>query len=280
MAKADSKAAKKDEPKKDEQKKNLPTTGGEKMDMGAMILSGDKMPVPDYIKQDSNRGSENVGTDDLVIPRLEVLQALSPQLDESAPEYIPGAKQGDLVNSVTRQNYGKEVFLLNVFYTKQWLVWRDRKLGGGFKGAFANPELAKDRIAELTGGGETGYEAIDTPTHLCLLINRDAGTIEEVMVSMPRTKAKVSRAWNSQIKLAGGDRFSRVYRVTSASEENEKGKFYNYVVAATGFPAKPLYAKAEALYKQMAEGQRRVVMDVGGMGDDAPTPGGGESAEM
>lgn len=274
--------AKKPEPKKDKEDPKPGTsvaTNGAKVDTSAMILSGDKMPTPDYIKQDSNRGSENVGTDDLVIPRLEVLQALSPQLTEGEAEYIAGAKQGDLVNSVTRQNYGREVFVVPVFYTKQWLVWRDRKLGGGFKGAFPNPELAKDRIAELMAEGEKGYEAIDTPTHLCLLVNHSAGTIDEVMVSMPRTKAKVSRAWNSQIKLAGGDRFSRVYRITSAVEENEKGKFYNYVVASAGFPAKPLYAKAEALYKQMIEGARRVVMDVKGMGDDAPMPGG-EDPEM
>lgn len=257
------KAAKKPAPKA-----QVPTKRGEVP--GALILMGDQQQVPDYIKP-GNRGSEHVGTEDMVIPRLEVVQALSPALERDDPNYIEGAKQGDLVNSVTRQNYGKEVFIVPVYYTKQWLVWKDRTKGGGFFGAYPSPAEAEARIEQE---GDDALEAIDTPTHLCLLIDPQEGKIDEIMISMPRTKAKISRQWNSMIKLAGGDRFSRVYRVTTALEENKKGKFQNYVVQAAGFPAKVVYDKAEKLYQAVSAGDRTVVMDTTGFQEAEVDPEG------
>lgn len=251
-------ATKKAATKKPEPTKNVPSVRAQGE---PLIVIQDQMP--DYIKQESARGSENVGTEDLVIPRLEVVQALSPCLDKSSGDYVPGAEIGMLMNSVTNQLYGAEVFVVPVHYSKQWLVWRERKQGGGFRGAYPNAEEARDRV-EQEGGKAAGYEAIDTPTHLCLLLNRETGQAEEIIISMPRTKAKISRQWNSMVKLAGGDRFARVYRITTAKEKNPKGEFYNYVVAQSGFPGKPVYAAAEKLYEAIKAGSRNVVMDTKG----------------
>lgn len=248
---------------------------------GGDLMILDNSTVPDHLKDrvsGDGRGSENVGTDDLVIPRLTILQALSPELEEGKPEFIKGAKQGDLINTVSRQNYGKSVYVVNVHYSKLWLVWRDRKRGGGFYGAFPDPEQANARAKE-EGGKAEGIEAQDTPTHLCLLPNRSTGAIDEIMIPMPRTKAKVSRQWNSQMRMAGGDRFARVWQLSSVKEENNRGEsYFNYVVAASGFPAKKLYDQAEKLFHQIAQNERRVVMDVTGMGVDDGE--GAESSEM
>jgi len=235
---------------------------------GALILMGDKQPVPAHIRKDTQRGSEKVGTEDLVIPRLEIVQALSPAVDKNDPGYIQGATTGDLTNSVTNRLYGREVFVVPVYYTKQWLVWKDRQKGGGFFGAYPNPAEAEAR-AEQEGGKKSGVQVIDTPTHLCLIVNPDAGSVDEILIPMPRTKAKVSRALNSMIKLAGGDRFSRVYRITTQQEKNAKGTFHNYVIGQCGFPAVKLYKAAEALYTKVAAGDKTFVMDTKGYQPDA-----------
>lgn len=266
---------KKDESRK-QQTANVPAQqeGG-----GALILMHDTPPA--HIQTGQGRGSENVQTDDLVIPRLEIVQAMSPCLDpNNEAEYIKGAKIGDLINSVTNQNYGREVFVVNVHYTKQWLVWKDRKQGGGFFGAYPNPEEAADRV-EQEGGKNAGIEAIDTPTHLCLIVDRENGRVDEILVSMPRTKAKVSRAWNSMIRLAGGDRFGRVYRLTTAQEKNKRNEAYqNFVVAQSGYPAKPLFDKAEKLWQSVSSGGRTIKMDTKGYDPAADGDGDTSSAEM
>jgi len=127
--------------------------------------------IPDFLKQ-GNRGAENVGTDDMIIPRIELIQALSPVRKKSDPAYIEGAEEGMLYNNVTRTLYGTEVTVVPVYYTKQFLVWKDRKAGGGgsngFRGAFASKELADRAIAELA---EEALEVSDTAQHFVLVRN-------------------------------------------------------------------------------------------------------------
>ena len=72
--------------------------------------------IPDFMKQ-GNRGAENVGTDDMIIPRIELIQALSPVRKKSDPAYIEGAEEGMLYNNVTRTLYGTEVTVVPVYYT-------------------------------------------------------------------------------------------------------------------------------------------------------------------
>ena len=72
------------------------------------------------------RGAEDVGTDDLVIPRLEVCQSLSACRDEDDALYIEGIKDGDLYNNLTRENYGRDVMVIPVVFEKEYLIWKDR----------------------------------------------------------------------------------------------------------------------------------------------------------
>ncbi len=222
----------------------------------SMVVSDQAMPS--YIANGTARGSENVGMDDLIIPRLIVLQELSPMCKRGNPKYNADAEPGMLVNSVTGEIYGTEAQIVPVFYNKQWLVWRDQKQGGGFLGAFNSPGEADARIRQEEN--KAGLEAIDTPQHLCLVV-RPGGKLEEIMISLPKTKAKVSRNWNSMIKLAGGDSFSRVYKVASVEESKNNNDFWNFDIKPIGFPSEPLYRAAEALYKKVASGERRIVVD-------------------
>lgn len=249
----------------------------------AMVLVQNQLP--DYIKQGEQRGSENVTTDDLVIPRLEIVQGLSPAVKRGDPGFIKGAAPGMFTNSVTRQLYGEEVTLIPVHFSVQHLVWRDRKLAeklglsseGGFFGAYPTAVEAQRRANE-EGGIDKAIVVQDTPTHLCLIVNPETFEAEEIMVSMPKTKAKISRQWNSMIKLAGGDRFSRAYKAVADLQKNDKGDFYNFKLELLGFPSKALYEKAEALYKAVSAGQMRT-MDMNDIGG-GEAPDGGDHGDM
>jgi hypothetical protein len=93
---------------------------------------------------------------------------------------------------------------------------------------------------------------------------------------MPKSKAKVSRKWNSMIQMAGGDRFSRAYRVTTFKDKNRQNKtFFNYIVQPAGFPPEPIFREAERLYELFkTEGVRAnhesFIDDEGGEDLDAP----------
>jgi hypothetical protein len=240
-----------------------------------MTIVKDHMPA--HIQADSNRGNENVTAADLVMPRLELVQALSPAVKPNDAGYIEGAKMGMLNNSVTRKLYGKEVYVVPVHYTMQYLVWKKFSEGGGFYGAFNSIEEANAR-AEAEGGKANHIEVVDTPVHMILIMNTAAGTLEEAMLPLSRTKAKVSRQWNSQIKLIGGDRFSRVFKIASKMEKNKKGQEYaNFTVEDIGFTPKTVYAAAEELYNKVKSGAVRTVMDTSHMGVDTDDDAAGDT---
>lgn len=207
--------------------------------------------VPDYIKQGTGRGSEEVKTSDMILPRLEIVQALSP-----IKEVNPDAREGMLFNSVTQEIIGDVAYFVPVYFRVEFLIWRDQDQGGGFLGSYPTLEQAEERKRQAVSEGENPdhLEIVDTPVHFGLRITPE-GEKEQIVVSMAKTKAKVSRKWNAMIQIAGGDRFSRVYKISSFVDENKKGqKFRNFVVQPAGFPPKAVYEECERVYASFRAG--------------------------
>lgn len=211
--------------------------------------------VPAFLQNRSGpaRGSENVGAEDLVIPRLELVQALSPCLKKNDAGYIEGIEVGMLYNNVTRQSYGQSVQVIPVFFKKEFIVWKSRKLGGGFVGAFAFNEEAES--VRLSQEQPDQFQVNETANMFCLLRNPETGKLEEIVVSMAITKLKVARKWNSLIRMNEGDSFSRVYEIGTAEERNKSNEEYqNITVRALGFVTEPEFTRAENLYEAVKSG--------------------------
>jgi hypothetical protein len=215
--------------------------------VAAQTAVGFSTETPDYIKPGTGRGSEEVGAKDLVLPRLEIVQALSPIKDTD-----PDIREGMMFNSATSENLGDTVYVIPVYYRMEYLIWKDQDEGGGFFGSFATMAEAEQKRAQVISEGEEPdfIEIVDTPVHFCLMVDpAKPDMAQQIVVSMAKTKAKVSRKWNALIQIAGGDRFSRVYKITTFTDENKKGqKFKNFVVSPAGFPPKHLYEIAEQTY--------------------------------
>lgn len=210
---------------------------------GEMMFAQD---VPDWAKNSQGRGSENVSSKDLILPRLEIVQSQSP-----IKEANEAAREGMLFNAVTSDIIGESAYIVPIFYRMEYLVWKDQNQGGGFFGAFDTRNEAQQRLAEVVADGEDemDLEIVDTPVHYCLRVKPDFST-EQIVISMPKSKSKVSRKWNAMIQIGGGDRFSRIYKVSTFKDKNKKNQsFYNYVVSPAGFPSEAVYREAERLYE-------------------------------
>ena len=208
--------------------------------------------VPAYLKDASTgRGTENVGADDIILPRISQLQALSSQLDEDNANYIEGAKAGELINTLTLENYGGELMFIPIFWKKEFVVWKDRQKGGGFFGTFPTKSEAMGHINTLEPPVED-YDATETAQQFILVVNPD-GSLTEAILSMAKTKLSTSRKLNSLIRLSGRDSFAGVYRLGTVKEKNDSGTFYNTTVTAAGFPLEEHYHAAETCYQGIAE---------------------------
>lgn len=252
-------AAKKTAAKKTAKTEVAMTTGG-----GELAFA--QSAIPDYIKQDGGRGSEEVKSSDMVLPRLEMVQALSPIKDTNED-----AKEGYLFNSVTQEVIGDHAYFVPIYFRLEFLIWKDQESGGGFFGSYPTLEQAQERRNQVIESGEDGdlIEIVDTPVHYGLRITPE-GTMEQIVISMAKTKSKVSRKWNAMIQIAGGDRFGRVYKITTFKDENKKGqKFFNFVVQPAGFPPKVVYEEAERLYGSFRLGEIKADHASAGAADNA-----------
>ena len=116
---------------------------------------------------------------------------------------------------------------------------------------------AKAALAILIGDKteEPEYELVLTHEHLVLL---DGG--DEIILSCAKSKLKVSKKFNSLIRLQGGDRFGRNYMLTSVRETNKRNgkKYYNFKIdpamGGKAYPSQAVYEQAESLYAAISEG--------------------------
>ena len=224
---------------------------------------GGELARPAFM-QGKGRGSENVGFEDLTIPRLDLIQDLSPQRKKTEPEYIEGAEEGMMFNSVSKKLYGDNVTFIPVYFRKEYVIWKDRKKGGGFKGAYPTPEAAEAGMHDQDLNPED-HDIIDTAQHFGLLVDdhtSDKPVIEEIVLSLSKSKMKANRQINTLARMAGGDRFERGYRLSSFTDENSNGdKFFNFKVTQLGFVSEAVFRAAEKVYESVVSGTKDVVRD-------------------
>lgn len=218
---------------------------------------------------EGTRGSEEVKIQDLTIPRLSIIQDLSPQHKPNKAEYIEGAAVGMLFDTVTNAIYPESVLFVPVYFRMEWVVWKHRDAGGGFIGAYSSQDDAVAAIAahplagQETDKGDPVLEVQDTAQHFGLLLDPNSPAEDpratEIVISMSRSQLKPSRQFNSQIRIAGGDRWERYYRLSAVEAVNAAGQDYlNWKVEQLGFVSEGVYAQAEALYNSVKSGERDV----------------------
>ncbi len=189
------------------------------------------------LEADSGAGLENITTEDMQIPFIRIIQALSPQLQKDDPLYIKGAEQGDIFNTVSQEIYKQDegVVVVPAFFEKKFLEFQLRSSGGGFVRELA----ADDKDITMTSRENTiellpnGNELVRTHQHLVIAQSAD-GTIAPSVLDMKKTQLKVSRRWNTlknSARLPSGALmpiYGTAWRVTTVLEANDQGKWFNY----------------------------------------------------
>ena len=214
--------------------------------------------LPAFMNQGPARGSEQVTGDDLTIPQLSIVQSLSPVRQKNDPQYIEGADEGMIYNKLTGELYGDEVEVCPCMYMKEYSLWKERDAGGGFRGSFPTAEAAEEERTRLEDGDVC--EVVETGVHY-VLVKTDNG-LTEAAIFMTKSALKASRKWNSLVRLNGGDRFSRMYRLSTIQQTNSKNQaYYNWSAASLSFVDEETYKRAEEIYEMVAAGQVRVSKD-------------------
>lgn len=228
----------------------------------------------------AGQGFENHSRDDYAIPFLGVLQSNSPLVEANA-----SARAGMLVNTVTQQLYdGKEgILFVPVETIHNVLEWKPRDQGGGFVAAH---QLDADIVNKARNEQEFGKwktvkgdvksnDLIETQSVYGLFVN-EHGDVEQMVISFSSTKLRKYKAWMTkartvQVTVPGGRRvnpplFAHKYRITTVSEKNAKGSFYNFNIDFDGGSAEkcrlptndPIFQSAVSFFEVLRSGDSPV----------------------
>jgi hypothetical protein len=108
--------------------------------------------APDYLAEYGGKqpeGFEEVRPGDVKVPRLQLAQALTPQLNEDDAKHIPGLKRGDFFNTLIGKSYGSNFQFIPLLKFGSRRLFKNMDEGGG---TLCRSEDMK------TGEGEPGGE--------------------------------------------------------------------------------------------------------------------------
>ena len=216
----------------------------------SLVASTDTLPAHLKAVEGSGRGNENVGQN-VQIPRVKLLQKMSNEVDKHHAAYVEGCEPGHLVNTLNNHNYGNDLYCISLTFKLEYVVWRDIEAGGGYGGAFSTQADAQKYIDEQDKPAE--WDINETHAHVLLIKDPETGELERspAIMDFASSKLRVSKAWNSQIGMKGGDRFAGLWKVSGVPTENKMGKaFMNCEVSFVGWAQEEDYKVAEALYEQ------------------------------
>jgi len=208
--------------------------------------------APSYIKN-TGRGNEDVEAQHLTIPRIKLLQKMSDEVDRHHANYVAGAKDGDFMNSLTKEIYGDSLYVIPLKFRDQFVVWRNREAGGGLLGSFPTNQAAIDKINEQEK--PVDYTISQTHEHIIVLKDSKTGELSKpAIMDFSSSKLRVSRGWNSQINIKGGDRFAGLWKMTAVAVKNKAGAaFMNLDVEFAGWAQEEDYLACEKLFEQFAK---------------------------
>jgi hypothetical protein len=107
--------------------------------------------IPDYLKNERGIELENIGNEDLATPLLLLLQALSPQVEESL------GRAGEFFHSGAEVVLGSSITITPVFVTKAYTLWRPRPEGGVLARSFDGKNW------DQTGEWEVKIKGVEKP---------------------------------------------------------------------------------------------------------------------
>lgn len=211
--------------------------------------------IPDFLPAEQT-GAENMTPEDVVLPRLQICQALSPQRKKKSALYIENLEEGDMFNTVNSRNYGKNLQVVPVIFQKSRVFFLPLEQGGGINCSSPNG-IDGGRLSTTCGTCKhsTWKENGDKPDcqKFYNYVSLVYPTFEPVIVSMKSSAVKIAKRWNALIRERKVPVFSQIYNLASVEEESAGQSFYNFQVQRGNFLKEDPFKIARMFYESIRE---------------------------
>lgn len=296
----------------DEPRKPVPATPKPRQDV-AMTPGASDVSLPAHMRGDANLGKESIGREDMEVPRLKLMQGVSPEL-----EAYSDLRAGQFFHPAAEHIFEEGFIGVPIFMDRQHILWRPRDMGGGIlaramDGVHWSPPDTTFRVKlDAKDGGhevewttaktvqQSGLEAwgtmnpndpnsppASTLMYTFLLAFPEHPELIPAAFTFQRSSIKMGRKLNTKLKTVRTPLFGTAFRFFSVSDQNSKGqKFYNVDTAGAGLVGvdvgtPDMYEMYKQMHMQLRE-RGLMVKDLEGLqgeADDAEKGEGGDEGD-
>jgi hypothetical protein len=222
--------------------------------------------VPEFLRSEVGNyaGMESVEQTDILLPRLGLCQALSPQRKKGHASFIEGLNEGDLFNTLTQEIYGDELEIVALFFFKNRIKYFSLVDGGGIDcistngvdgGRISPVGCASCKFSVWGNGAMDDEHGNDAPE--CTLYHNfmawvpSAGT--PIAISYKSTGLKMSKQLLGAIRLTRLPMYAKKYLVKVVEMKANNNTWFEKKVIPQGFLEKEIFIEMEKAFKALRE---------------------------
>ena len=210
-------------------------------------------------------GFEDEDAQDMIIPRIKVIQSLSPERKDKI------AEEGDIINSLTKEKLNGKTFI-PVFKFNNNVRWKDRSEGGGILC------ISRDGKVGTQSDGTTlmcsackrcefdntkqGREAVPTCTKYINFFGFFAGERMPIILSFAKTSYNEGRKLYSLAKVTMQNMWNHGYTLESKLKAKAGNEWYICTVTPAGPTSEKDKKFGMALYKMYRNSIQNINYDL------------------
>ena len=233
--------------------------------------------IPDYLRMHSKAKIGNVDVTDLVIPRVKLLQALSPELTE-----FNNAKVGTFWHTIANENMGSELLAAPIVIKKSYILWSPRGddrgiLARAMDGVHWDNPGAEFTVKPRGSANSVTYRLADTVaesgldqfgssvpgdpqsvpaaslTYNMLWYFPEFPELSPSVIINTRSSVKPMQQLLSKIDAKPIAHYGQLYTIGIVQQKGAEGPFYNFTYNGAGFVDQETIKITEMLYHRFAE---------------------------
>ena len=271
----------------------------------APVPSAAVQTLPKFMRSDADLGKENIGKEDIEIPRLKLMQGLSPELQE-----YEGLRAGNFFHPASEFIFDAPFRAVPVFMDKRYILWRPRDAGGGIlaradDGMHWSPSQGSFTVQlDKKDGGETvtwtlaktvqesglnvwgtlnpndpNSPPAATEMYNFLLAFPDEPDLMPAVLSFQRSSIKIGRRFNTKLKTVRAPIFGTVWEFRATEDSNNRGQsFFNIDVHGAGLiEDEAQYLQYRAMYETFSA-RGLAIKDIEGLQSEEDDAAAGDTA--
>lgn len=234
--------------------------------------------VPDHLRQFAKVKIGNIDRTDLVIPRIKLIQAISPELQE----FDGVAKAGMFWHTIASANLGAEMMGVPIIVRKSYVLWAPRnddrgilaRAMDGVHWDLPNAEftvkpkgspgpvvyntmgsVAESGLDQFGSGipGDPQSKPAASLTYNVMWFFPEWPEFSPAVIINTRSSIKPMQRLLSKIESKSVAHFVQMYAIGTVQEKGAEGPYFNYSYTGAGFVDADTARVTEELYNQWAD---------------------------